>query len=131
MAIETYEFQVTTPAGTAMASPITTAITMPVRAIRSIRWRVPSGPRGVMGFQLAMAGVPFLPRNTGQYIIANDETDTWVLDELPDSGAWQVISYNTGTYDHSVFLTFLADFPTAAGGSAILASPSVVGMQVS
>lgn len=71
-----------------------------------IRWRVPAGPRGNLGWQLAMGGVSVIPQNSGAWIVADDEYDTIQVSGLPDSGAWQVIGYNTGTYDHTVYLDF-------------------------
>lgn len=130
MAIEAYQFAVTTPAGTPLNAPITTAIPIPVRTVSSIRWRVPPGPRGVMGFQIAMAGVAVLPSNRGQYIVADNDEDTWPLADQPDSGAWQVISYNTGTYPHTVFVTLLADLPGGAAPAATIVNNSMTGQEV-
>lgn len=130
MAIEPYYFSVTTPAGTRQSAPLTTAITMPVRTVNSIRWRVPPGPRGALGFLLAMGGVPVLPTNKGNYIVADNDEDTWQLTNLPDSGAWQVISYNTGIYPHTVFVTFLADLPTADTSPGIIGGVNLIGTEV-
>lgn len=97
------------PAGTLQANPLRTAITVPVRTLRRIDWRVPRGPMGNLGFLISMGGVPVLPLPTGTYVVADGETGSWVVDDQPDSGAWQVTAYNTGTYPHSVFLTLYCD----------------------
>lgn len=115
MPIEVRHFTATIPAGTPLASPATVAIPMPPRVVRSIYWRVPPGPLGLMGWQLAMGGAQVIPVAPDKYVIANGESDTWELDDYPDSGAWQVIGYNTGANPHSVYLAFSVDFPYPRG----------------
>ena len=111
MAREVRHFTATIPAGTPLASPVTVSIAMPPRVVRSVYWRVPAGAAGTMGWQLAMGGVVVIPTAGDKYIIANDEHDTWYPEDHPDSGAWQVIGYNTGANPHSVYLAFSVDFP--------------------
>lgn len=115
MAREVRHFTATIPAGTLLASPVTVAITMPPRVVRSIYWRVPDGPLGLFGWQLAMGGVKVLPTAGDLYVIANNESDTWYPEDHPDSGAWQVIGYNTGANPHSVYLAFSVDLPEPPG----------------
>lgn len=112
MAREVRHFTATIPAGTPLATPATVAIAMPPRIVRSVYWRVPNGPMGQFGWQLAMGGVKVLPTGGDAFVIANDEHDTWYPDDHPDSGAWQVIGYNTGANPHSVYLAFSVDFPS-------------------
>lgn len=116
MAREIQEFQVTVPAGTPASAPVRTSIAIPVRIVRRIDWRVPRGPMGTLGFLLSMGGVPVLPVPAGTYVIADGESGTWLVDDQPDSGAWQVTAYNTGAYPHSVYLTLYCDLtsPQAA-----------------
>lgn len=97
------------PAGTPQANPQYTSIEIPPRLLTRIDWRVPPGPQGNMGFLISMGDIPVLPLPAGTYIIANDQAGTWLLDDQPDSGAWQVTAYNTGSYPHSVFLTLYCD----------------------
>ena len=109
---EIRHFTATIPAGTPVTAPVTVAITMPPRVVRSVYWRVPNGPLGLFGWQLAMGGVRVIPAFGDLYVVANDEHDTWYPADHPDSGAWQVIGYNTGTNPHSVYLAFSVDFPS-------------------
>ncbi len=101
-----YQFDPTVPNGTAKSSPYTADITTPNYEVQLIRWRVPPGPNGEMGWQLWYADAIVLPQNK-LWIVASDEYATWELDELPTAGSWQFQGYNTGTYDHTVYLTFL------------------------
>ncbi len=125
MASETRNFAATIPAGTAIATPATVDISFPPRLVRSIRWRVPIGAFGQVGFALASGGQIFLPVNKSGWIIANDEYDTVPIYGAIESGAWQLIGYNLGIYDHTVYLTFQMDTP-GSGASALPLSPLVI-----
>lgn len=109
MAAEIQHFTATVPAGTPKLTPVTVAIAMPPRIVLSVDWRVPAGPMGVFGWYLAMGGVPVQPQPGGTFVVAHDEHGSWNLAGQPDSGAWQVIGYNTGTNPHSVYLAFHVD----------------------
>lgn len=119
MADEIRHFTATIPAGTLKASPVTVAITMPPRVVRSIYWRVPNGPMGQFGWQLSSGRVIVFPVGSDQYILANDEHDTWYPVDTMDSGAWQVTGYNTGIYPHSVYLAFHVDLPSRPRGAPL------------
>lgn len=109
MARELYEFQALIPAGTPLFAPVTIAVTMPVRLVRSIEWMVPPGPGGTMGWALAAAGQNIIPVNRDAWIVTDNEQRTWELTDTIESGAWQVKGYNTGLFDHTVYLRFLVD----------------------
>jgi hypothetical protein len=120
--IEVRTFQVTIPAGTPQAAPLTVDIPFPPRTVNEITWRVPPGPSGLMGWRLTMGGAQAIPNNPGAWIITDDERDSWPLYGQPDSGAWQVTGYNTDIYDHTVILTFLLDLPGNAAAPAAAAA---------
>jgi len=108
-AAEVRSFAVTIPAGTAETSPLTTDIFFPPRDVVAVRWKVPPGPSGMMGWRLTMSGGNAVIPAGGGWIIADGESATWPLDDQPDSGYWEVTGYNTGAYDHTVYLDFLLD----------------------
>ena len=100
-----YQFEPTTPHGTSQAAPYTDDLTLPNYEVQLIRWRVPPGPQGNLGWQLWYSDALILPQN-GLWMIADNEYDKLELDELPTAGDWQFKGYNSGTYDHTVYLTF-------------------------
>lgn len=108
-AVEVRSFQVTVPAGTALAAPLVTPITIPARTVIGVHWTVPSGPSGLMGWRLSMSGGQAVIPTGGGWIITDGDSDTWWLANQPDSGAWEVTQYNTDIYPHSVYLDFLLD----------------------
>lgn len=131
MAQEIRAFTVTTPAGTTQAAPLVTNIAMPPRIVREVEIRVPPGPYGNMGFALGLAGVPIIPYNAGQFIVTDNEIITWPLGEdYPNSGAWQVISFNTGRYPHSIQLRFMLDLVTNKITVPVIV-PNIVGLSSS
>lgn len=109
MAREVRQYTATIPAGTAVATPVTVSVAFPPRIVRTVDWRIPPGAQGVMGWRLAMGGVQVVPTSSDSWVIDNGTSGTFTMDGYPDSGAWQVIGYNTGVYAHSVYLTFHVD----------------------
>lgn len=131
MVAEVRQFVVTVPAGTPVGTPQVSSLGMPPRIVRGVRVRIPPGPRGELGWALGAAGTAVLPWNPGEWIIGDNELVEWALDGMIDSGAWQLIAYNTGAYDHGLYLTFLLDLvqsmgTTPAGVSAPLSSAAIV-----
>lgn len=112
MAFDIEHFTVTIPAHTPLSSPLTVAIAMNPRTVSRIDWRVPPGPMGVFGWQLAMGGIRVFPTGGDQYVIADKQSGYWLVSDAPDSGAWEVIGYNTGAQPHSVALAFHTDVPS-------------------
>lgn len=126
--VEVREFVATCPAGTAIATPTTTSLAMPPRQVNRIRVRIPPGPNGVMGFAIGSAGEPIIPGVQGTWIVASDEVFTWDLADLINSGAWEVRQYNTGIFDHSIYITYevqLPDIDTAGATSNLVTSSSI------
>lgn len=118
MARELRAFSVAVPAGTAIATPLSTDCTFPARVVRRIEIDVPPGPRGEVGFYVANSGSQIIPVNAGQWIVANDVHLGWDLTDYIDSGSWQIVAYNTGFYSHTLSARFHVDLPTATDASA-------------
>lgn len=102
-------FSVTIPAGTLQSAPLRQSITMPPRIVDTLQVIIPPGPSGLMGFAITMGGVNVLPIQPGTFIVTDNEKITWPLTGLPDSGAWQLTGYNTGVFDHTVYLRWLVN----------------------
>lgn len=109
MAAEVQRFAVTIPAGTLKSAPLAFSLSMPPRTITEVEIVVPPGPRGEVGFQLGFSGSQLIPYTAGQFFVTDDEKITWKVEGMPDSGAWQMIAYNTGTYPHTIEIRFLCE----------------------
>lgn len=107
-AIEVYAFSVVFPTGTTPAAPTTIPVTIPTRKVVGIEADVPDGWNGVVGFALASDGQQIIPANRGQWIIASGDVLHWTIDDLPETGDFQIIGYNTGVYSHTLYLRILA-----------------------
>lgn len=105
-------FSVTVPAGTTIANPQVTNLTMPARQVLSVHVRVPPGPRGEVGWSLGSRGVHVLPYDDGHWIITDDDKLEWPVYGQFDSGDWSVSIYNTGLYSHTLYFTFMLDVVT-------------------
>jgi hypothetical protein len=125
MTTELRTYAVTIPAGTLSSAPQTTDLAMPARIVTSVRVRVPPGPRGSVGFALALAGQHVVPWGNAAWIIADDETMDWPMTNAPTSGAWQFIGYNTGLLDHTIYLQFSLEPVTSRPSSPGIALVSV------
>lgn len=119
MSAQLFEFDVTTPAGTAKATPLVQNLVMPSRVVRRITIKVPPGPNGQLGFAVGMVNTPVIPANAGAFIVTSDETIEWDVINLPDSGAWQIISYNTGQYPHTIYTRWEVDLVAGADAGAV------------
>lgn len=119
MAREVRPFQVTIPAGTPITAPVTLDVSFPTRVVVRVEWEVPPGPNGLMGFQVANAGVPIIPADKNRWIVASNASHGWDLHGAITSGSWQIIGYNTGQYDHSIMIYFLLDLPSDQAASAV------------
>lgn len=132
MADQVRRYTATIPAGTPVLTPVTVDISFPPGQVRTIDWRVPPGPAGVMGWRLTMGGVQVIPNGSDPWIIEDNHADTFTLTNYPDSGAWQVTGYNTGTNAHSVYLVFHVDLlrrapalPVPLDPRALMPSPDL------
>lgn len=115
MVAEIRTSQVTIPAGTAQASPLVTATAFPSRIVTWVEFTFPPGPRGNVGIRYTMNGDPVIPLIAGTWLVGDNDKSHWDLDGYPDSGAWQLTAYNTGQYDHTIYLRWGLDYlPQAA-----------------
>lgn len=97
-------YLVTVPANTAIAAPVTIGLPTGDIWLESVRYYIPAGSGGCMGWYLAQSGVPIFPW-TGNlaWIVennVNDEID--VGDEL--QGNLAVVGYNLGQFQHQIRL---------------------------
>lgn len=122
-----YRFSVTVPAGTAEGAGWTSPLTLPAAStVNRVSLRVPAGPNGTLGVALTMAGVQIIPFGPAAWIVANDETITWDLLDLPDSGAWVLAAYNAGVFDHTVQVAFdVSPTPTPPAQQLLIASSAL------
>jgi hypothetical protein len=123
-----YEFQPLTPLGTPEATPVVIDLTMPNYEVSIIQWVVPPGPQGNLGWQLQYSNAIVVPQNGG-WIITDNEKNSWDIENLPTGGDWQFVGYNTGSYDHTVYLRFLLNPLGTTSGAGQDLDPVLLGVQ--
>ena len=98
---------ITTPAGTAIATPQTTILTWRQGYPERVEIRVPPGPSGLVGIQLLHSGEAVIPHDRSEWLITDDELVSWPLTAYPYNAKWSVRTYNTDTYDHTIQIRML------------------------
>jgi hypothetical protein len=119
MTREIRAFTVTIPAGTPQTALAVTPLAIPARVVDALEIIIPPGSNGLMGFQFTSGGQQIIPVNPGGFIIGNAEKILWGLDHQITSGAWQVSGFNTGAYNHSIYVRFLLDTLTGTPADTI------------
>jgi hypothetical protein len=123
---EIYVFEITVPPGVPSTAPQTFACAMPPRDIAAIDVKVPPGFNGKVGFQIAAAGQQQIPINVGAFVVTNDEEISWDWTNSVNSGAWQVLAYNIGTYPHTFEVRFRVNL-VGAHRATIYPQPLAIG----
>lgn len=128
-AIKTYTFQPTIPAGTPLVSPVTLAMQFPIYQVDRIEIKVPHGPNGNMGFYIALSGTQVIPYVPGNWLVLDDDNLSWDFSDLPNSGAWELVGYNTGFYPHTVYVRFFVEPvpPVQSSSAGIIPSSLITG----
>ena len=122
MTSELRSYAVTIPSGTLASAPYTATLAMPSRIVTAVRWRVPPGPRGSVGWALSVSGGHVIPWGDTNWIVADDESDTVPMTNAPESGDWSLTGYNTGLLPHTVYLQFQLE-PVSSRGIAAASAP--------
>jgi hypothetical protein len=114
-------FDVLVPAGTPKAAPLETLTPWNPGELVGLEVGVPDGPNGTVGFRVALAHSPVIPRTEGAWIVANAETLSWPLAAYGNTGAWSVFAYNSDIFDHVLHVRYLvADFASLPASPAEL-----------
>lgn len=98
---------ITIAAGTAIASPATTAFNWRDGIIERMEIRVPPGPSGLVGFRILHSGQQVIPFQGTDWIITDSEILSWDLQNYPTGNKWSVRAYNLDLYPHTLYFRFL------------------------
>lgn len=103
---------VTVAAGTAIATPQTTSFNWRDGIIERIEVRVPPGPSGLVGFRILHSGQQVIPFQGTDWVITDDETLPWDVQNFPTGNKWSMRAYNLDLYPHTLYFRFLMrEFP--------------------
>lgn len=126
MAYRVFQFSSTIPAGTPTGAPVTVPISLDNWELESLDLEVPPGPAGLMGFYVANNGVPWIPNETGDFLVWDDVIQSWAFEDQPNASGWAIAGYNLGNYDHVVISRWHVNPPTPAQQATGLPTLTVV-----
>lgn len=124
--IQAIPFTVTVPGGTQINAPQTTALPLADMWVESIEVEVPPGPGGSMGFNLVYAGTQMIPfsQQTSWLIVDNYQHSFPVSSQM--GKGLQVVAYNIGFWNHSIYLRVLGTPISAYLAGAAQAPPAPI-----
>lgn len=98
---------ITTPVGTTIANPLVTALNWRQGYPLRVEIRVPPGPSGLVGVQLAHSGEVVIPHDRTEWLVTDNESIDWPLTSYPYNAKWTVRTYNTDIYAHTIQIRML------------------------
>lgn len=102
-----YIFQVTIPPGTLQSAPLVTPTTFEPNVVERIEWLFPSGCNGLVGIRIGMRNAPVLPPNGINWYRHSGSASGITVEDMPNSGDWSVIGFNTGAQPHIIDVTYI------------------------
>jgi|SRR5713101_15139 len=120
-----YYLSVMTPAGTAIAAPLTTAFPLEDAKLKRLAITIPDGHSGFTGIRILRGSQQIMPWSNNQYIVANNRTIPIDYDDEITSSGLGIVTYNTDIFDHTFYIeVVIEDLPlTPANSSMATAGP--------
>lgn len=126
MAQRVYGINVTVPAGTPPSIPFAIPWVTEDEIIVSVEILIPAGHNGFTGVRLRKGDVQILPFSPNTWIVANDYTRVFELNEYIPTGDMFVEAYNQGGYNHTFYLRMTLSDANKAGGTPIATESSAI-----
>lgn len=123
MASRIWEIAVTVPINTLQSAPQVTKWITEDNLVNSIELTVPPGHNGLTGIRIMKGDVQLLPYSANSFIVANDYTKEFLVNDYVPTADVSIQTYNTGGYPHTFYLrATLSDYPREGG--TFIGSPS-------
>jgi hypothetical protein len=123
MAVQIRPFALTVPAQTLAVAPVTFPTDLGYYTVSAVSVVLPPGLNGLVGFRFTSGDLAMVPASATDWIIGSGETLEWSMSGQIETGAWQVVAYNTGIYDHTIYVRYFLELETR---SAALQVPQVL-----
>jgi len=104
-----YQFQVTTPPSTEIATPLSTAWPLDDGSLISVNLIIPPGHNGLTGFRILMAEQEILPWGSSGWIIGNDRNVNYPVNTEISGTELAIQTYNTDIWQHTHYLEAVLD----------------------
>lgn len=99
--------QLTVPAGTPIAAPVSQLLYAQRAQIEELEIMVPPGPSGLVGFRFDHSSRQVIPAIDGTWIVADGETMRFPLALYSVQPNWTIKAYNLDTYPHTLYVRVL------------------------
>lgn len=104
-----YVSQLTVPAATPIAAPVSQKVPLDDINLDKVTVVIPSGHALLTGVAIFWSGVQIAPYITGTWLSGDDETIDFAYDDEITASGLQVVAYNTDAFPHSfLFRWFLS-----------------------
>jgi hypothetical protein len=120
-----YPLTATVVSATPSTAPATFFIPLETADLVDVRIQVPAGHSGLTGIRILQSQQQIVPWGNSSWYIADDDKETFAINEQVNVNAITVQAYNTDIYEHTFYLLFhVADLTmqAAAGSSQLLGS---------
>ena len=115
-----YPVNLTVPAGTAIATPVTQAVPLENNQLVDVELVVPNGHAGFTGIRVLSSHQQILPWGNDGWITADDYTRVFEWNEEIGASAISVQGYNTDKIAHTFYLRFhIINLPAIAPATGI------------
>jgi len=115
---------VTTPAGTAEASPQTTTLAVVNLRLLALEVTIPNGHAGLTGFAVEYGGTRIIPFGVQEWLVGNSEAFAFTVGFDIGRTGLQVVTYNTGLFDHGHYLRLILTVIRPRGRGALVSVPT-------
>lgn len=126
MAQDVRAFAATIPVGTTQGAPLSVPLIFPPRIVLRVEMDVPPGNAGNLHFALSNAGTVVAPYAPNTWFVAEGTTIAFEPTGFIQSGAWGLVGWNTGAFDHTVQVRFFLALPPLPGAAPLAPIPADV-----
>ena len=117
---------VTCPPNTLQAAALETDLTFNPGEVIRIEIVIPPGHAGATGLAIAQAHNVCIPASGSVWIISDDETIIWPVEDFLNNGAWSAFTYNLDQLNpHTWYLRFLVRENQPQAATQAPATPDV------
>lgn len=121
-----YPVNVTCPAGTAIATPLTTTPDLGDIWLDAIELRIPVGHHGLTGIYVANSGTAIMPYSSPpSFLVGDDERLSFDVGVEVDN-LLQIVTYNTDIFNHTFYLRLSGQPMTLQQQGQTVAAPVAV-----
>lgn len=119
MASRYYTLTLLTPAGTAVATPLSTTWQLEDQTLASVEVDIPDGHNGLTGIRVIRSQQQVVPWGNNSFLVANNRLVTVPVNQELTEAKLVILTYNTGFYDHSFYLrATITDLASSTPGTA-------------